>query len=289
MTRPMEFAVEDITPEQAQRFLDRNVKFNRPLANGKVEEYTRAMDEGRFKLTHEPMALARGTEEVLDGQHRLHAIVKHGKPVRMLVARNVDPGVFDVIGCGKTRNSTDIFCIAYKRKNGEAPAYTPYITSVASRMIQGLGDHCPDRNTTAEFSLKHYTLIHRIVQAFCKSHVKSIFSCPVMAAFANAALYFGYSRVETLIERCAAEAWTGPKDPAKLLYDRLLKDRLGGAYRGTGMRYSGAMRYNLGISAIRAFLTNRDIIRLEMVSTDIGQAEIDKRLLRPDANGVGTA
>jgi len=75
--------VRAVTPAMAREMLARNAG-NRKLSQTKVSMYARIMREGSWRLTHQGIAI---TEDggLIDGQHRLAAIVMYGKPVRLLV------------------------------------------------------------------------------------------------------------------------------------------------------------------------------------------------------------
>lgn len=84
----MELAIETITPKQAEKYLQFNTS-NRNLRKALVSQYARDMQNGKWRLTHQGVAFnCDGT--LLDGQHRLMAIVESGVTVQMLVARGVD-------------------------------------------------------------------------------------------------------------------------------------------------------------------------------------------------------
>lgn len=84
----MQSSVELITPNQAGKYLQLNTS-NRKLRKTLVSQYARDMVSGNWRLTHQGIAFdCRGT--LLDGQHRLAAIVESGLPVQMLVTRGVD-------------------------------------------------------------------------------------------------------------------------------------------------------------------------------------------------------
>lgn len=94
--------VIDITPEKAQKWLGRNHPDNRGVAHNRVEAFAGDMREGHWKVTHQGIAFdAEG--RLIDGQHRLLAVVSSGKTVRMMVTWNV--GTFgDPIDCGRPRS-----------------------------------------------------------------------------------------------------------------------------------------------------------------------------------------
>lgn len=77
--------VEVVTPESAKEMLKGN-STNRPLSSRLVKAYSRDMENGDFKTTHQGIAL-NSKGEVVDGQHRLQAIIDAGVPIRLVVAR----------------------------------------------------------------------------------------------------------------------------------------------------------------------------------------------------------
>ncbi len=84
----MDLSVETITAKQAEKYLQFNTN-NRPLRKSLVSQYAKDMASGNWRLTHQGVAFnCDGT--LLDGQHRLAAIVQSGVTVQMLVARGVD-------------------------------------------------------------------------------------------------------------------------------------------------------------------------------------------------------
>lgn len=76
----------EISPEQAARWLERNDN-NRNVNVAKVKKMAKDMREGHWDTTHQGIAIASdGT--LVDGQHRLLAIVESGVTVRMNVTFN---------------------------------------------------------------------------------------------------------------------------------------------------------------------------------------------------------
>lgn len=101
----LKFKMTEITPEMARKFLNHNHS-NRNLRQRAVDEYKRAMDKGFWRITGDGISLdAEG--KLLDGQHRLQAIIEHGKPVIMAVIRGVEAGAQQYMDSGKTRRISD--------------------------------------------------------------------------------------------------------------------------------------------------------------------------------------
>lgn len=96
-----------VTAEQAKEWLKGN-KLNRPIRKGYLHKLSEAMKRGEWTVTHQPIALSNG--RLLDGQHRLMALVDSGlQKLQMSVAYDADPATFDVIDVGINRSASDIF------------------------------------------------------------------------------------------------------------------------------------------------------------------------------------
>lgn len=81
----------DVTPEIAKGWLAKNPQ-NRTLRRATVDAYAADMRDGNWLPTHQGIAIdAEGW--LLDGQHRLTAVVESGCTVRMLVTRGLAPEV----------------------------------------------------------------------------------------------------------------------------------------------------------------------------------------------------
>lgn len=87
----------DVTPEIAKRWLEQN-RGNRSINQKQVDTIAKDILAGDFDTTHQGIAIATdGT--LLDGQHRLLAIVKANKTVKLMVtfnavkSRHIDSGM----------------------------------------------------------------------------------------------------------------------------------------------------------------------------------------------------
>lgn len=76
----------EVSPSQAKKWLEQN-KANRSVNKAKVKQMARDIKEGHWDSTHQGIAIASdGT--LIDGQHRLLAIVEAGKSVKINVTFN---------------------------------------------------------------------------------------------------------------------------------------------------------------------------------------------------------
>jgi len=115
MNAPMKTEVVMINPEMAERYLGRNLN-NRPLSESWAKELARRIKRNEWKLNGEAIKFS-SDGYLLDGQHRLKAIIISGTSVPVLLIRGVDRSSFDTMDQGKSRGAADILAI-----NGEKNA-----------------------------------------------------------------------------------------------------------------------------------------------------------------------
>ena len=98
-----------ITPDKALELLKFN-KRNRGLRKPLVMFYTDQMIKGLWKFNGEPIIFADGGL-LLDGQHRLAAVVKSKKEQKFIIVEGIDPDTFDTIDTGAIRTGGDMLNI----------------------------------------------------------------------------------------------------------------------------------------------------------------------------------
>lgn len=97
----------DVTPAMAQAWLDEfNPADQRNLRPPKVAQYQRAMEREEWEDTGDPIQFGK-TGVLLNGQHRLTAVVKARKTVSFLILTNVDERTRDAMDMGIKRTSID--------------------------------------------------------------------------------------------------------------------------------------------------------------------------------------
>ena len=120
LNNPMKLISEIVTmtPAQAAELLSTINTHNRNLSKAKVTKLTHVIVNGDWLLTHQGIAIdSNGV--LLDGQHRLAAIVRSKKTVEILVSKNCDPASFPVIDTGSRRSAADAVFIAGTTKNSK--------------------------------------------------------------------------------------------------------------------------------------------------------------------------
>ena len=106
-----------VTPAIAREWLARN-SHNRSIRERKVEEYARDMQSGEWRVNGETIKFsADGT--LLDGQHRLRAVIAADLPVQLIVVTGLDSGTQATMDAGAKRTAADAFSL-----DGEKHAQT---------------------------------------------------------------------------------------------------------------------------------------------------------------------
>lgn len=83
---PFKKTIVDISPNEAEQMLLRN-RNSRLLDKEKVAKYARIMNDGKWEVnTTFPIELDKN-DDLINGQHRLSAILQTGKTIKMCVRK----------------------------------------------------------------------------------------------------------------------------------------------------------------------------------------------------------
>lgn len=122
--------IEVVSPETARNWLGHNTH-NRVLRKQIVSAYARDMKAGRWEFDGTPIRFALdGT--LLDGQHRLQAIVESNTTQTMAILRGLDPKSQVTMDSGIARKAGDQITLVGKR-NGSA------LSAAAKAVLTGGG------------------------------------------------------------------------------------------------------------------------------------------------------
>lgn len=103
----MKTTLQTVTPAQAAQWLAADINHhNRPLREHQVAYLAGEMTRGKWQTTHQGIAFA-ADGRLLDGQHRLAAIVKAKKDIQIQVTTGVDESAFSVLDSGMKRSTAD--------------------------------------------------------------------------------------------------------------------------------------------------------------------------------------
>jgi len=102
---PMEPVVERVSPHTARMWFEGR-RDNRPVNENAWKRYATDMAEGRWHNTGVPLVF-NGAGRLMDGQHRLLAVIEYGKPVDFVVVRGVDDAAMEAYDIGLARRLAD--------------------------------------------------------------------------------------------------------------------------------------------------------------------------------------
>lgn len=98
--------LETITPIMAEELLAGNTG-NRRIRNGHVDSLALLMQSGLWRADNNDAILIDTEGKVINGQHRLNAVIKAGIPVTMPIRYDVDPEMYKYLDQGMKRSTED--------------------------------------------------------------------------------------------------------------------------------------------------------------------------------------
>jgi hypothetical protein len=146
--------IETITPHIAELYLKFNNN-NRPLRKSHIRELASDMMGGNWQVTHQGIAFDI-TGRLIDGQHRLHAILEAGVSIQISVTRGCSASSFSILDRGSSRSPSDILgwskritevmILALRITTGTNPTVSNIKLLQGSRLFKNcqiLLDYCP--------------------------------------------------------------------------------------------------------------------------------------------------
>lgn len=250
----------DVDPATAKRWLENNFR-NRSIDDDVVNAYARDMTNGVWVPTHQGIAF-NDRDELIDGQHRLRAILRSGTTIRMMVTFGLPSAIagkemttMDAVDRGRTRSVADQLKIQHGLANG----------SIIASICHNLGTLCFGARTK-RLSVGQTLDIYRafehpatfVIMHRAKDHGLRV--AGVLAAFAFAG--------------ATEEGFFGGATSIATMYQALLD--------GNGLRERSAMAH------LRAFLTSEQA-KLLSRGTDRGIAELVLQAIMLELRGKPVA
>jgi len=100
-----------VDADYAKNLLTMNIS-NRPVDLKRVSQYAIDMKNGNWKEDTAELIKVSKKGRLMDGQHRLLAVIKSNCSINFHICYDLDEVIFDVIDTGKTRGAKDVFSIA---------------------------------------------------------------------------------------------------------------------------------------------------------------------------------
>jgi hypothetical protein len=103
----MKTEIKTITPKEAKRIIESCNIDNRRIRDNNVSWLAQQMKAGEWMLTHQGIAFSE-SGRLLDGQHRLLAVIQADVPVKFMVTQGLDENAFRFVDCGERRSLSDL-------------------------------------------------------------------------------------------------------------------------------------------------------------------------------------
>jgi hypothetical protein len=182
--------VKQVSPEMAAKWLEGNTH-NRPLNEAAIDRLVRDMQAGRWRLTHQGIAFD-ANDVLIDGQHRLWAVVIANVTVPMRVFFNELAANMAAVDTGHIRSNLDVMDLA-----GEAGKITSL--HLAALRAMSAGTHCtPQRMTVGEetdLMIKHREAIEFAVEHMGASRFRGVATATTRAIVARAYYSVDHARL----------------------------------------------------------------------------------------------
>ena len=167
MTTPT-FEVVTMTPQWASQLLGQTKQRNRKFKRRHLERLTSTIQSGNWYITAQGIALDQDNN-ILDGQHRLAAVVRAEKPIQIMLGRNLDPGIFNVVDTGSTRTAGDALDILGSSKGKTvAAALKNYQLYYQYPKVKWSGNHTPAHTEVTKLYDLHKDYVENMIEEIAR-------------------------------------------------------------------------------------------------------------------------
>lgn len=250
-------AVEVVTPALAEQWLMHNPS-NRSISASKVEKYAAAIKRGEWRLNGEPL-IFDVIGNLMDGQHRLKAVVTSGMAVRMLVVKGVNPDARWTLDTGKARLAADVLTMHGEHNSASLAGGLRLLLRYKTDKFQSPGKDGLSNLQLVEFLQSHPRMRQAAAAAVGAGKTTiNVFLSKSERTF----LQYIFSEVDSADTMRFFDLFTSGENlnrthPILLLRNRLLAEKSTGTYR-----LEQTVRLALIIKAWNAWRTGRSLVRL---------------------------
>ena len=216
----------DVTPEMAKRWLEKHNHRNRSIRWKSVKLLATEMQRGRFVVNGDPIRFDKN-RELLDGQHRLAAIVESGVILKnQLVVCNLDPGVMPTIDTGAKRSLYDQLKID-GIANAKELASAARICVCYEHNDLALSFNYPD-SEFSDYAHSHGSEIVAAIPGARRIYLAIGGSLAVYLAGLSYAITYDKEKTDSFIEGVATGEGLKKGDPALTFRNYVLRNYAGG-------------------------------------------------------------
>jgi len=165
-----------VTPQRATAWIEGHTD-NRPLSDGHVRRIADQIKSGKWKVNADTIKFT-DDGQLIDGQHRLWAIIEANIPVDALVATGVDRDAFATIDTlRKVRSGADIIALSgtTRYRNVIASALTWLLRWQSGNIIEYRAPENKIENSDIEAAFRNHPEIVRAVErAMCLRRLANV-------------------------------------------------------------------------------------------------------------------
>jgi len=221
-----------INAEIAAEMLKGNID-NRAEAKNHVRFLAIQMLEGRWKFTGDPIKISK-TGRVLDGQHRLMAIIQSQTEHDFLICYGLENEIFDVLDTGKNRSASDVLSIKGFERYTSVAALTKmiirYNRGSYSGLLQGTGGKSTSsaNATVTNQDILEYAELNDLTPYIRFGHVLND-KCKILTGTVYAFFFFLFTNIDeqaanVFFEKLVSGVNLTEKDPVLYLRNKLFED-----------------------------------------------------------------
>ena len=180
--------VVQVGPELAESWLAKNTH-NRSLREQRVQRYANDMTRGEWRWNGESVKFSRAGE-LLDGQHRLHAIIRADVTIPMVVARGLDKEAQETVDGNIPRAFHDVLALRGETNTAILAAVTRKVACWEAGMRKRL-----DSNVFSTADLIRVLEAHPELRDFSKDAGRCAQGCNLPASLIGLA-WWVFSRID---------------------------------------------------------------------------------------------
>ncbi len=162
----------EITPEIAASYLQCNSERQRKISRNTVEKYANDLLNGRWRTNGGPIRFD-WDGNLIDGQHRLTAVVETGVSITEFVIWNLDPKAFETIDQGRVRSLGTVIGAGTKEATIARAIVTYETTESVAKAISGSGNYRVTAPMVGEWYLANENLVQTIKSVYNRLRLKT--------------------------------------------------------------------------------------------------------------------
>lgn len=235
--------VVNISPELAEILLSRNAN-NRPINNQNVTYIVKEIANGNWKLNGESIKIDK-EGNLIDGQHRLAAIIKSSTTLSMFIMSGFNSDVFTVLDVGRKRQGSDALSIHGVLNASVAAATIKHINQFVNGSYSETGS--ASRTISNQKMVDFYNENPEIAHSVTFGKKYNVGCNGILTPSLIAAFHFLFSKksvadAETFLSKLCTGVGLESDSPINVLRNRLISSKTDARQ---SLKQSGVVKYTI--------------------------------------------